>query len=117
LVSAIVVTARFTCLTARQPSSSGITFAMPDEHPLSSSSAPRGPEALTLRQADQASPEGRDWSQRDQARTEFAAIESNLEFIMSRLAGVPMRKQLARYSLMVMVGTACLAQTSTFLFR
>jgi len=29
-------------------------IAMPDEHPLASPSAPRGPEALTLRQADQA---------------------------------------------------------------
>jgi hypothetical protein len=68
---------------------------MPDEHPLSSPSAPRGAEALTLRQADQ-------------ARTDFATIESNLEFIMSQLVQVPTRKQLARYSLLVMVGTACL---------
>jgi len=65
---------------------------MPDEHPL------------TLRQADQ-------------ARTDFAAIESNLEFIMSQLAQVRTRKQSARYSLLVMVGTACLAQTLTFLLH
>ena len=65
---------------------------MPDEHPPAAPSAPRGAEALTLRQADQ-------------ARTDFAAIESNLEFIMSQLSGVPTRKQLARYSLVVMVGT------------
>jgi hypothetical protein len=76
---------------------------VPDEHPLATPSAPRGAEALTLRQADQ-------------ARTDFAAIESNLEFIMSQLAGVPSRKQLARYSLLVMVGT-CLVQTLAFLFR
>src|SRR5216683_2907602 len=65
---------------------------MPDEHPPAAPSAPRGAEALTLRQADQ-------------ARTDFAAIESNLEFIMSQLSGVPTRKQLASYSLVVMVGT------------
>jgi hypothetical protein len=52
-----------------QPSS-GITSLMPDEHPL------------TLRQANQ-------------ARTDFAAIESNLECIMSQLARVPTRKQMA----------------------
>ena len=45
---------------------------MPDEHPL------------TLRQANQ-------------ARTDFAAIESNLECIMSQLARVPTRKQMAGY--------------------
>jgi hypothetical protein len=65
---------------------------MPDEHPL------------TLRQADQ-------------ARTDFAAIESNLEFIMSQIARVPTRKQMARNSLLVMVGTACLVQTLVLLFR
>jgi hypothetical protein len=85
---------------------------MPDEHPLAAPSAPRGAEALTLRQADQASPERRDWPQSGQARTDFAAIESNLEFIMSQLAGVPTRKQLARYSLLVMVGTARCAPIS-----
>jgi hypothetical protein len=72
-------------------------------------------EALTLRQADQASPEGRDWPQSGQARADFAA--SNLEFVMSQIARVPTRKQLARYSLLVMVGTACLVQTLAFLFR
>jgi hypothetical protein len=65
---------------------------MPDEHPL------------TLRQADQ-------------SRADFAAIESNLEFIMSQPAEVPTRKQLARYSLLVMLGTAYLVQTLAFLFR
>jgi hypothetical protein len=54
---------------------------------------------------------------RAEARTDFAAIESNLEFIMSQLARVPTRKQLARYSLLVMVGTACLVQTLALLFR
>ena len=50
-------------------------------------------------------------------RIELVAIESNLEFIMSQLARVPTRKQLARYSLLVMVGTPCLVQTLAFLFR
>ena len=43
--------------------------------------------SLTLRQADQASPRGQDWPQSVQARIDFAAIESNLEFIMGQLAG------------------------------
>jgi hypothetical protein len=73
-----MVTALLACLTACQPSS-GITYAMPDEHPRTAPSPPRGAEALTLRQADQ-------------ARTDFAAIESNLEFIMSQLAGIPTRR-------------------------
>jgi hypothetical protein len=42
--------------------------------------------------------------------------DSNLEFIMSQIPQVPMRKQLARYSLLVMVGTACLVQTLAFVF-
>jgi hypothetical protein len=37
---------------------------------------------------------------------------------MSQLARVPTRRRLlARYSLLVMVGTACLLQTLAFLFR
>jgi hypothetical protein len=80
-------------------------MGMPDEH------------HLTLRQADQASPKGRDSARRGEARTDFAAIESNLEFIMSQLAQVPTRKQLARHSLLVMLGAACLVQTLAFLFR
>jgi len=55
--------------------------------------------------------------QADQARIDFALIEGNLEFIMGQLACVPTRKQLARYSWLVMVGTACLVQTLAFLFR
>jgi hypothetical protein len=56
---------------------------MPDEH------------RLTLRQADQ-------------ARTDFAAIESNLEFIMSQLAGVPTRRDLTRMALVIMFASAVL---------
>jgi len=78
---------------------------MPDEHPLGPKRQSRHSVAeLTLRQADQ-------------ARTGFAAIESNLEFIMSQLPGIPTRKQLAGYSLLVVFGTTCLVQTLAFLFR
>jgi len=44
-------------------------------------------------------------------------IESNLEFIMSQPACVPTWKQLARYSLLVIVGKTYAVQTLTFLFR
>ncbi len=100
----------------RQPSSV-VTFAMPDEHPLGPKGQSRHSVAkLTLRQADQASPEGE--TGRNAAKlADFATIESNLEFIMGQLARVPTRKKLARYSLLVMVGTACLVQTLAFLFR
>ena len=78
---------------------------MPDEHPRGPKGQSRHSVAkLTLRQADQ-------------ARTDFAAIESNLEFIMSQLAQVPTRKQLARYSLLIMLGTGCVVQTLAFSFR
>jgi hypothetical protein len=99
-----MVPAAFTSLTAR-PTIIWHHIGIPDEH------------QLTLRQADRASPEGRDWPEDGQARTDFATIESNLEFIMGQLARVPTRTQLARYSLLVMVGTACLVQTLAFLFR
>ncbi len=59
-------------------------------------------------------PKGETGHNATKLRTDFAVIESNLEFIMSQLAGVPTRKQLARYSLLVMVGTACLVQTLAF---
>jgi hypothetical protein len=36
---------------------------------------------------------------------------------MSQLAQVPPQKQLARYSLLVTVGAACLIQTLAYLFR
>jgi hypothetical protein len=60
--------------------------------------------SLTLRQANK-------------ARTDFAAIESDLDIIMTQPAGVPTPKQLGLYSLVVMFGTACLVQTLAFLFR
>jgi len=59
---------------------------MPDEHPPPREQSVGYADKLTLRQADQ-------------ARTDFAAIESNPEFIMSQLAGVPTRRDLARTAL------------------
>jgi hypothetical protein len=56
---------------------------MPDESPL------------TLRQADQ-------------ARTDFAAIESDLEAIMARLTRLPTRGDLAKTALGIILSTAAL---------
>ena len=50
---------------------------------------------LTLRQADQ-------------ARTDFALIESNLEFIMGRLSRLPTRGDLAMAALGIIISTAAL---------
>ncbi len=44
----------------------------------------------------------------DQARTDFAAIETDLEFIMGQLAGVPTRRDLARVALVIMFAAAVL---------
>jgi hypothetical protein len=44
--------------------------------------------------------------QADQARTDFAAIESDLEMIMARLARVPTRMELARAALGIIFCTA-----------
>ena len=57
---------------------------MPDKYPL------------TLRQADQ-------------ARTDFAAVESDLEFIMAQLARIPTRKEQARNTLGIIFATATLS--------
>lgn len=77
---------------------------MPDEHPLAAPSARRSAEALALRQAGQ-------------TRTDFNAIESNLECIMSQLARAPPGSSWRPTSLLVMLGTACQVQTLAFLFR
>ena len=53
------------------------------------------PRILTLRQADQ-------------ARTDFALIESNLELIMGRLSRLPTRGDLAKAALGIIVSTAAL---------
>jgi hypothetical protein len=44
--------------------------------------------------------------QADQARTDFAAIESDLQNVMEQLARLPTRKELARIALGVIFGTA-----------
>ena len=56
---------------------------MPDEH------------TLTLRQADQ-------------VRTDFAAIESDLQFVMGQLARLPARRDLAKAALGIIISTAAL---------
>jgi hypothetical protein len=50
---------------------------------------------LTLRQADQ-------------ARTDFAAIESDLQFVMGQLARLPTRRDLAKAALGTIISTAAL---------
>jgi hypothetical protein len=50
---------------------------------------------LTLRQADQ-------------ARTDFALIESDLEFMMGQLARLPTRRDLAMAALGIIISTAAL---------
>jgi hypothetical protein len=44
----------------------------------------------------------------DQARTDFALVESNLELIMAQLARIPTRKEHARNTLGIIVATAML---------
>ena len=56
---------------------------MPDEH------------TLTLRQADQ-------------ARSDFAAIETDLQFVMGQLARLPTRRDLAKAALGIIISTAAL---------
>ena len=46
--------------------------------------------------------------QADQARTDFALLESNLEFIASRLSRLPTRRDLAMAALGIIVSTAAL---------
>jgi hypothetical protein len=46
--------------------------------------------------------------QADQARTDFAAVESDLEFIMAQLARIPTRKEQARNTLGIIFATAML---------
>ncbi len=46
--------------------------------------------------------------QADHARTDFALIESNLEFIAGQLARVPRRRDLAMAALGIIISTAAL---------
>jgi hypothetical protein len=54
--------------------------------------------------------------QADQARTDFAAIESNLEFTMAQLAGIPTRKEQARNALGIIFATAMLTTLAVLWF-
>jgi hypothetical protein len=64
---------------------------------------PRTEYELTLRQADQ-------------ARTDFAAIEDGLEFIMEQLAKVPTRNTLAWVAFAAFVGGAAVAACLNVIF-
>jgi hypothetical protein len=64
---------------------------MPNKHPLA------------LRQADQ-------------ARTDFGAIESDLQFLMGQLARIPTRKEQARNTLGIIFATAMLTTLAIFWF-
>ena len=44
----------------------------------------------------------------DQARSDFALIESNLEFIAGQLARLPTRRDLAKAALGIIISTAAL---------
>lgn len=88
--------------TRESPASVGLFFydrsiafwhyvRMPDEH------------YLALRRADQ-------------ARTDFAAIESDLEFIMGQLARLPTRKEQATTTLTIILTTALLTTLSILWF-
>ena len=46
--------------------------------------------------------------QADQARTDFAAIESDLQFVMGQLARLPTRRDLAKAALGTIISTAAL---------
>ena len=58
---------------------------------------------LTLRQADQ-------------ARTDFATIESDLQFLMAQLARIPTRKEQARNTLGIIFATATLTTLAVLWF-
>ncbi len=58
---------------------------------------------LTLRQADQ-------------ARTDFALVESNLELIMAQVARIPTRKEQARNTLGIIFATATLSTLAVLWF-
>jgi hypothetical protein len=52
----------------------------------------------------------------DQTRTDFALIESNLEFIMAQLARIPTRKEQARNTLGIIFATAMLTTLAVLWF-
>jgi hypothetical protein len=46
--------------------------------------------------------------QADQAREDFATIESDLQFVMSQLAKLPTRRDMARAALGIIISTTAL---------
>jgi len=54
--------------------------------------------------------------QADEARTDFAAVESDLEFIMAQLARIPTRKEQARNTLGIIFATATLTTLAVLWF-
>jgi hypothetical protein len=47
----------------------------------------------------------------DQARTDFASIESDLQFVMGQLSRIPTRKEQARNNLGIIFATAMLTRS------
>jgi hypothetical protein len=54
--------------------------------------------------------------QADQARTDFALVESNLEIVMAQLARIPTRKEQARNTLGIIFATAMLTTLAILWF-
>jgi hypothetical protein len=54
--------------------------------------------------------------QLDQARSDFAAIESDLQSVMDRLARIPTRKEQARNTLGIIFATAMLTTLAVLWF-
>lgn len=54
--------------------------------------------------------------QANQARTDFAAVESDLEFIMAQLARIPTRKEQAHNTLGIIFATAMLTTLAVLWF-
>ena len=54
--------------------------------------------------------------QADQARTDFATIESDLQFLMAQLARIPTRKEQARNTLGIIFATATLTTLAVLWF-
>jgi hypothetical protein len=54
--------------------------------------------------------------QADEARADFAAIESDLQFVIAQLARIPTRKEQARNTLGIIVATAMLTTLAVLWF-
>ena len=77
--------------------------------PQAVSPSPRGGPLVTLRCDPAAAPRSCPAGRRlvyPSARTDFAAIKSDLQFVMGQLAVLPTRKELARIALGIIFGAA-----------